>query len=119
MTQRLPALITPFILNIAFLFACTSPEADVGDRTTNDSDIVSGSDQDPSTEDGPQDNGGSSDATDSSDPHPSETESGSLEQGVCEDSFSLECGAQLRVNSDEGAANIEYHSACDDTFRFP
>ena len=119
MTQRLSALTTVFILNIALLFACTSPEADVGEPPTNQSDIVSGSDQAASDEDGSQDNDGSSDATEPSDLHPSETESSSLEQGVCEDSFSLECGAQLRVNSDEGAANIEYHSACDDTFRFP
>ena len=45
MTQRLSALTTVFILNIALLFACTLPEADVGEPTTNQSDIVSGSDR--------------------------------------------------------------------------
>ena len=67
MTQRLSALTTIFILNIAFLFACTSPEADVGEPTTNQSDIVSDASEGSSDEEVSQENGGSSDATESSD----------------------------------------------------
>ena len=116
MTQRLSALIPIFILNISLTVACTSREAEV---SAPEPDVVSDASEGSSDEEVSQENGGSNDATESSDSSPSETEGGSLEQGACEDSFALQCGAQLRINSDEGAANVEYHSACDDTFRFP
>ena len=95
MTQRLSALIPIFILNISLLVACTSPEAEISAPEAPEPDVVSDTSQDSSDEEVSQENGGSNDATESSDSSPSETEGGSLEQGVCEDSFALQCGASF------------------------